>query len=70
MLYQMSVEGVVVEQSSGECSCIDIITTVINQCHLALEIINVALQGVSLSHLDYKEMVDVLLELLPRGELV
>ena len=59
----MPVEGMVDLQSSSECGCSDIITTVIIQCHLALGIINVVLQGLSLLHLDCKEMV-VGLELL------
>ena len=47
----------------------DVITIVINQCHLAMEITDVSLQGLSLLHLDGKEVV-VVLVLMPRGILV
>ena len=51
-------------QPDNECSCGDIIITVIDQCHLTLKIIDVALEGFPLLHLDRKEMVIVLLKLL------
>ena len=70
MLHQMLIEGVVGLQSSGERGRNDIITIVINQRHLALEITDIALQGLSLLHLDSEEVVVVLLELLSRGILV
>jgi len=42
----------------------------INQCHLALKITDVALEGLSLLHFDGEEVVVVLLKLLLRGILV
>jgi len=61
MIHQVLVEGMVGLQSSNECGCSDIITTVINQYHLALEITDVALEGLSLLHLDGEEVVVIIL---------
>ena len=70
MLHQMPIEGTVGLQSSSKCGYSDVITTVINQRHLGMEIADVTLQGLSLLHLDGEEVVVVLLEFLSRGILV
>ena len=70
ILHQVIVEGVVNLQFNNECGFSDIIIVVINQCHLALEIIDVALEGLSLLHLDSEEVVSVLLKILSRVILV
>ena len=69
MLYRVFVERVVGLQSGNECGCSDIITTVIDQCHLTLKITDVALECFFMFHLDREEMV-VLLKFLSRGILV
>ena len=56
--------------SGDECNCNNIITTVIYWCHLVLKITDVALESLSLLHLNDEEVVVVLLKLLPRGILV
>ena len=70
MIHQVLVEGMVGLQSSNECGCSDIITTVINQYHLALKITDVPLKGLSLLHLDGEEVVVIILKLISRDILV
>ena len=70
MFHQLFIKGVIDLQSGDEGSCSDIIIFIINQNRLALKMIDVALESFSLLPLDRKEMVVILLELLPRGVLV
>ena len=56
--------------SDNERGYSNIVATVINHGHLALKIIDVALEGLSWLHLDCEEVVVVPLALLPRGVLV
>ena len=48
----------------------NIIATVINYGHLALEITDVALECLSWLHLDCEEVIVILLKLLSRGVLI
>ena len=52
-------------QSGNECGHSNIVATVINHSYLALEITDVALEGLPWLHLDAEEVVIVLLKLLP-----
>jgi len=61
MLHQVFV-GVIGLQSGNESNCSSIIAIVMDQYHLTLEITDVALDGLSLPHLDSEKMV-VLLKL-------
>ena len=56
-------------QSTDECGCVYVFIVVVPQSHLALEIVDAALQALPWFHSDREDIV-VPLELSPRSELI